>query len=282
MTNQPCLFKIKSRLKVLTDAESKVANYVIDNYADILKLTVMELAEKSQSSDATVVRFCKSVGYKGYQEFKISLAQDMILPAKHLNPELDQDDSTEVITKKIFDSVFSVLQETLTVVDIDEIEKAAQAISTAGKVVILGCGGSSYVGMDAMHKFLKIGIECFIYSDVDTQAMAASLMKKGDVVIGISHSGCNKSVIDCLKLAKQAGALIIGLTTQGKSPMLKNCDIVLCTSTKETVFKSESVTARIAQLVIIDSLVASVAFKNYGQCYDAIQKTRNATASRKF
>lgn len=282
MINQPCLFKIQSKLKILTDAESKVANYVLDNYGDVLKLTVTELAEKAQSSDATVVRFCKSIGYKGYQEFKISLAQDTISPAKHLNPELDQDDSTGEITKKIFDSVISVLQETMTVVDVDAIEKAAHLISTARKVVIFGCGGSSYVGMDAMHKFLKIGIECFIYSDADTQAMAASLLQKSDAVIGISHSGCNKSVIDCLKLAKQAGAQIIGLTTQGKSPMLKHCDILLCTSTKETVFKSESVTARIAQLVIIDSLVASVAFKNYGQCYDAIQKTRNATASRKF
>ncbi len=282
MINQPCLFKIQSKLKILTDAESKVANYVLDNYGDVLKLTVTELAEKAQSSDATVMRFCKSIGYKGYQEFKISLAQDTISPAKHLNPELDQDDSTGEITKKIFDSVISVLQETMTVVDVDAIEKAAHLISTARKVVIFGCGGSSYVGMDAMHKFLKIGIECFIYSDADTQAMAASLLQKSDAVIGISHSGCNKSVIDCLKLAKQAGAQIIGLTTQGKSPMLKHCDILLCTSTKETVFKSESVTARIAQLVIIDSLVASVAFKNYGQCYDAIQKTRNATASRKF
>lgn len=282
MTNQPCLFKIQSKLKVLTDAESKVAKYVIDNYVDVLKLTVTELAEKSQSSDATVVRFCKNVGYKGYQEFKISLAQDMIIPVKHLNPELDQEDSTAEITKKIFGSVITVLQETLTVVNVDEMEKVAQTISNARKVAIFGCGGSSYVGQDAMHKFLKIGIECFTYSDVDTQAMAASLMKKGDVVIGISHSGCNRSVIECLKLAKQAGALIIGLTTQGKSPMLRNCDIVLCTSTKETVFKSESVTARIAQLVVIDSLVASVAFKNYGQSYDAIQKTRNATASRKF
>ena len=282
MVDQPCLFKTKSKLKALTDAEAKVANYVLENYQEILNMTVTELAEKAQSSDATVVRFCKSIGYKGYQEFKISLAQDMIVPFKHLNPELDQDDDTAEITKKIFESEIAVLEETLHVVDLNEMERAAVAISSANKVELFGCGGSAYVGLDAMHKFLKIGIECSIHSDVDTQAMAASLLKKGDVAVGISHSGCNKNVIECLKLAKKSGALTVGLTTQGKSPMLKNCDIVLFTSTKETVFKSESVSARIAQLAVIDSLVASVALKNYEQCYDAIQKTRNATADRKY
>lgn len=282
MTNQSCILLVQSKVKGLTEAEAKVANFVIANYKDILNMTVTELADKAQSSDASVVRFCKSIGYKGYQEFKINLAQDVIVPYKHLNPQLDQSDSTEEIMKKIFNSEISVLQETLNVVSLSEMEKAVEALSNANKIEIFGAGGSAYVGLDAMHKFLKIGIECHAHTDGDTQLMAASLLKKGDVVLGISHSGSNKGIIDCLKLAKQAGAVVIGLTTQGKSPMLKNCDIVLCTSTKETVFKSESVSARIAQLAILDSLVASIAFMNYGQSYEAIQKTRNATADRKY
>lgn len=92
------------------------------------------------------------------------------------------------------------------------------------------------------------------------QAMESALLKKGDVAVGISHSGTNKGVLDCLRNAKDNGATTVGLTTYGKSPMQRLCDYVLMTSTKETVFKSESVTARIAQLAVIDSLVAVISF----------------------
>lgn len=267
---------------MLTGAESKVATYVLAHARDILTCTVTELAELAGASDATVVRFCRSVGYKGFQDFKIELAKDVITPAKHLNPELEQGDDTATIVKKIFTSEIAVLQETLNVVDMEQLDRAAQAIFEAGHIEIFGSGGSGYVGKDAMHKFLKIGIECHVHNDADIQAMAASLMKPGDVAIGISHGGGNKNVVECIRLAKKAGALTIALTTQGRSPLLRACDLALCTSTKETVFKSESVTARIAQLAVIDSLVAAVALRNYEPCYDAIQKTRSATSNRKL
>ncbi len=88
--------------------------------------------------------------------------------------------------------------------------------------------------------------------------------------------------MDCLRNARENGAVTIGLTTYGKSPMLKQCDYILMTSTKETMFKSESVTARIAQLSVIDSLVAILSFMDYDKAYQAIQRTRNATAGRKY
>ena len=138
------------------------------------------------------------------------------------------------------------------------------------------------VAHDALHKLLKIGICCIVEEDADVQAMESALLKKGDVAIGISHSGTNKGVLDCLRNAKDNGATTVGLTTYGKSPMQRLCDYVLMTSTKETVFKSESVTARIAQLAVIDSLVAVISFMNYDAAYAAIQKTRNATSSHKF
>lgn len=282
MRNQSCLMNIKSKLKLLTEAESKVANYVLENYMSILNFTVTELAEKSNSSDATVVRFCRSVGYKGYNEFKINLAQDAIVPYKHLNSELEEGDTPAEIINKVIRSEIAVLEETLNILDDKALGKAAEFISKANKVALFGCGGSSIVGLDAMHKFLKIGVHCIAQMDVDVQAMQAGLLSEGDVCIAISHSGTNRNVIDCLKLAKQSGVTTIGLTTQGKSPIQKNCDIVLITSTKETVFKSESVTARIAQLSVIDSLVAAVSLLNYEGSYEAIQKTRKATANRKY
>lgn len=282
MSNQSCLMNIQSKMKLLTNAESKVAKYVMKNYMDVLSYTVTELAEKANCSDATVVRFCRSLGYKGYQDFKISLSQDAIVPHKHINPVLEEGDTVEEIIEKVMRSEIAILEETINIVNPKDMERAANAIVAAKKVSIFGSGGSALVGKDAMHKFMKIGIRCFANADGDIQAMEAALLSKDDVAIGISHSGSNRNVIECMKLAREAGAITIGLTTQGKSPMQKSCDILLMTSTKEMVFKSESVTARIAQLGVIDSLVAAVSMLDYKRSYEAVQKTRKATVDRKY
>lgn len=282
MNKSSCLVNIQSKLKLLTGSEKKVANYVLENYMEVLDYTVTELSEKADVSDATVVRFCRSVGYKGYQDLKINLAQDAIVPYKHLNTSLEEKDTPAQIATKVIRSEIETLEETISILDMGELEKAAKAILQARRVVFFGSGGSAMVASDAMHKFLKIGIQCIIQMDVDVQAMESALLEKGDVAIGISHSGTNRNVIECLKNAKANGATTIGLTTYGKSPIQRQCDYILMTSTKETVFKSESVTARIAQLSVIDSLVAILSFMDYDKSYEAIQKTRNATSGRKY
>jgi DNA-binding MurR/RpiR family transcriptional regulator len=111
--------------------------------------------------------------------------------------------------------------------------------------------------------------------------MSASLLRQGSVAMGISHSGTNEGTIECLRLARDAGATTIVLASQGKSPIIKYGDIVLENATMETIFKSESVSGRIAQLVIMDALIAAVSFRKYDISYEAIQKTRDATSLRK-
>lgn len=282
MNRTSSIVNIQSKLKSLTGSEKKVADYVLNNYMKVLDYTVTELAEKAGVSDATVVRFCRSAGYKGYQELKINLAQDAIVPYKHLNNSLEEQDTPEQIVTKVLRSEMDTLEETIHILDMEELEQAARVIKNAERVVFFGAGGSIMVAHDAMHKFLKIGIHCIVEEDADVQAMESGLLREGDVAIAISHSGTNKSVLECLRNAKANGAVTVGLTTYGKSPMQRQCDYVLMTSTKETVFKSESVTARIAQLAVIDSLVAVISFMDYDKAYGAIQKTRNATASNKF
>ena len=214
MTDQSCRVKIQSRMKSLTNAESKVAAYVLENFEDILHCTVTELAEKVGSSEASVVRFCKSIGYKGYQDFKINAARDVIPPDKQFNPSLSQGDSTAAICQKIFESEIMVLNETLMILDLDMLEKAALAITKAERIEVFGSGGSAMVGMDASHKFLKIGVHANISMDADIQAMTAPLMKKGDVAIGISHSGSSQHVVRCMQIAKKNGAVTIACSNR--------------------------------------------------------------------
>lgn len=277
-----CQAKIQSRSSFLTNTEARVGAYVLEHYSEICECTVTELAERVGTSEATIVRFCKSLGYKGFQEFKIGVARDTIPKPKHLNPDFEIGDSTEIVCRKTFNSLLAALNETLAVLDMQMLERAAEALRPDRRIALFGSGGSNLVALDAQHKFLKVGIQVQVAQDADIQAMTASLLKRGDVAFGISHSGSNQRVVHCMRLARQQGATTIALTTQGKSPLLRYADIVLFSATKETVFKSESVSARMAQLAIIDSLTAAVAFKNYPSSFSAVQKTRKATSSGKF
>lgn len=226
MNRTSCIVTIQSKLKLLTGSEKKVADYILGNYMEVLNYTVIELAEKADVSDATVVRFCRSVGYKGFQDLKINLAQDAIVPYKHLNTSLEEKDTPEQIVSKVLRSEIETLEETIHILDVKELEAAARAIKDAKRVVFFGTGGSAMVAHDALHKLLKIGIRCIVEEDADIQAMQSALLETGDVAIGISHSGTNKGVLECLKNAKANGAVTIGLTTYGKSPLQKMC--VMC------------------------------------------------------
>ena len=163
MNNNSCLINIKSKLKILTGSEKKVGNYVLEHYMEVLNYTVTELAEKAEVSDATVVRFCRSAGYKGYQDLKIHLAQDALVPYKHLNTSLEKDDTPAQIAQKVIRAEIQTLEETLNILDMKELEQVAQVIRKARRVVFFGCGGSGAVAFDAMHKFLKIGIHSCIH-----------------------------------------------------------------------------------------------------------------------
>lgn len=277
-----CKQKIRGKMNLLTNTEAKIAKYVLDHYDSVLNSNITELAESAGVSDASVVRFCRSIGYKGYQDFKINAARDGLPKEKHLNPSLEPSDDIPTICKKIFSTEAAVLDRTLAGLDMSAVEKAADMIRNAKKLVIFGSGGSMLVGKDVQHKLMKIGICAHIYEDMDMQLMASSLMNKGEVALCISHSGCNANVVHCMRIANGNGAGTIALVSQGKTPVSKNADIALYTASEEMIFKSESVSTRIAQLAILDCLVAIVAFEDYDDSYRAIQQTRKATSQNKF
>jgi len=273
---------IQARLRMMSAAEKKVAQYIIDNSSEVLSLTVTELAEKAGVSDASIVRFSRSMGYRGYQDLKINLAADLAkAPEQSVSGALSREDSVESTVNKVIRSEIETLEETIGIINYDDLEKIARIILDCDRVMFFGTGGSLMVAMDAMHKFLKIGVKSVVQMDTDIQKMESSLMSKSDVAIAISHSGSNSHVLECIKNARSCGATVIGVTTVGKSPIQKLSDYLVMTPTKELVFRSESVTARIAQLAVIDCLSVVMTYMNYDRSKYAIRRTREATAGNK-
>jgi DNA-binding MurR/RpiR family transcriptional regulator len=266
----------------LRAAEQRVADFILAHPDELIYLTVTELAERTRTSESTVVRLCQKIGYKGYQEFKIVLARDLVEPATAIYAAIEPGDDLATVKSKVFQANAQALRDTLEVLDDEELQRAVDAIAGARRLEIYGVGGSSPLALDAYHKFIKLGVAAVALSDGDLMAMSSSLLARGDVALGISHTGASRDVTDALGRAKRHGAATICITHRSSSPITKVSDIVLVTAAQQTAFSSDASSSRIAQLAVIDTLYVGVAHKNHARSLEMIERTREATAAKRY
>jgi RpiR family transcriptional regulator, carbohydrate utilization regulator len=277
-----CFIRIQGTYSSLRTAEQRVADFILKYAEELIYLTVTELAERTQTSESTVVRLCQKIGYKGYQEFKIMLARDLVGPTETVYEQIDGTDSLEALKTKIFQANAQALKDTIEVLSDEELLRAVLALAGARRVEIYGIGGSAPLAFDAYHKFMKLGIPAVWLNDSDLMAMSSSLLGADDVALGISHTGASRDVCDAMEHAQKAGAKTICITHRATSPITKVSDIKLFTAAKETAFGSDATSSRIGQLSIIDVLFAGIANQNYDHVLGLIQKTREASAGKRY
>lgn len=271
-----CLGQIRSHYARLSEKEKKIADYILNNPENIIHSTINDVAEDLNVADATVFRFCKRIGFKGFQAMKITLAAEIIEPIQQIHEEISESDDERTVMEKVFQSNIHTLKSTLNLIDETAIEQAVDLLLKAGRVDFYGTGGSAVIAMDAYHKFIRTGIKVFTFMDSHFQIMSASQLTKHDVAVVISHSGTNKDTMNILKTAKRNGAKIIGITGYPKSPLAQNSDVVLYTSAEETEYRSEALSSRIAQLSLIDALYVNVMKLNKEKAKKSLDKIREA------
>lgn len=272
--------KIKAIYDDLSKAEKKIADWIFENPGKILALSIVELAEHCKCSEATIVRFSKRLGFTGYQELKISLAQEDT--GTVFNGNMSPDDNAFEIFEKVCNDIYCSLERTKNILNKEALELTARAIMSAGKIIVIGLGNSASVALDASHKLLRAGYNAVAYTDNHMQVIAASHLKKGDVAIAISHSGSSKDVVDALAVAKEHGAVTVSITNKGKSPIQKHSDIVLHTSSDETQYNILALNSRIAQLSIIDSLYFYIIYQQSDKALQSIKDTENSLKTKKY
>ncbi|OIJ11582.1 RpiR family transcriptional regulator [Anaerobacillus arseniciselenatis] len=282
MVQTHCIARIKSSYSDFSDKEKKIADYIINNPQNIVHSTINQIADDLSVAEATVFRFCKRIGFKGYQAMKIALASEVVSPINDIHEKIQADDTEKTIAEKVFKSNIRTLEETLRVIEADHFPMAVQAILNANKIEFYGNGGSGSVAEDAHHKFLRTGIHSAAYSDSHLQIMSASLLTKNDVAVLISHSGSNKDMLQSLEVAKEAGATTIAITTLAKSPLSQGVDIPLYTVSDETEYRSEALSSRLAQLSIIDALYVNVSVARRELMQQSLQKVRNAISLKRL
>jgi len=279
---QNCIGKIRSYYARLSEKEKKIADYILDNPEKIIHSTINELAEDLNVADATVFRFCKRIGFKGYQAMKIALASEIIKPIQQIHEEISENDTVKTVTEKVFKSNVQTLDNTLQILNETSIEKAVDLLKNAQRVEFYGTGGSAVIAMDAFHKFVRTGIKAFTFIDSHFQLMSASQLSDTDIAVVISHSGTNKDTLNILKTAKVNGAKTISITGYPKSPIAQLADVALITSSEETEYRSEALSSRIAQLSLIDALYVNIMILNKETANKSLDKIRGAISDTRI
>ncbi|NEU29539.1 MurR/RpiR family transcriptional regulator [bacterium LRH843] len=284
MTNEtiPCLTKIRATYSSLSEKEKKVADYIMNDPRKLIHATISQVADDLDIADATVFRFCKRIGFPGFQAMKIALASEIVTPMQDIHETIQEDDDEKSVTEKVFKSNIRTLEDTLLVIEPTSLRQAIHALGQARKIDFYGNGGSGIIALDAHHKFLRTGIPTAAYHDSHFQIMSASQLTEKDVAVFISHTGTNQDILQTLEVAKEHGVTTIGITTLAKSPLASRVDIPLYTVSSETEYRSEALASRLAQLCIIDALYVNVSIARHDLMKASIKRMRKAVSMKKM
>ncbi|WP_058301009.1 MurR/RpiR family transcriptional regulator [Gorillibacterium timonense] len=282
MNSSSTLLMIASIYNSLSKAEKKVADAVLDDPEYAVMATITDLAEKAKVGETSVIRFCRKVGYGGYHEFKLSVAQDLVNVPSYIDEEIGEADDDEVIAHKLTQNHTKLLDKTLELISFAKVRETVEALAAANRVFIYGVGSSGITALDAHYRFMRLGLSVEVQRDAHILAMSAALVKPGDVVLGISVSGSTKDLVDAMKKAKQNGATIICLTCHAKSPITNYADIVLLVPSKEMPFQGGALSTKIAQVHLIDIISTLLMRKKKDSAYAAIRKTADAVADKLY
>lgn len=277
-----CFTLIRAIYSQLSDKEKAIADFILYQPDRFIHSTISQIAEEVDVADATVFRFSKRLGYKGHQAMKIALASEIISPMKDIHETIDDGDDEKTITEKVFKSNIRTLEDTLQVIDQQQLKNAVNALVSARKIDFYGNGGSGAIAMDAHHKFLRSGLFTSCYTDGHLQAMSAAQLTEKDVVVCISHSGTSRDVLHALEVAKKNGAITIGITHFAKTLLSEKADISLQTVSVETEYRSEALASRLAQLSIIDALYVNVSIRLKDRMKTSLQNMRNAISVKRI
>ena len=269
------LDSIRTRLDTLSKSEKKVALAVLAQPAHTVGGNITALAKSAQVSEPTVVRFCRSLGYDGWHEFKLKLAQGLALALPGANEQPAQDDLAADLINKICSRSINTLLDLRNNLKAETIQRTLDILARANKIEFYGQGTSGIIAADAQHKFFRSGVPTVAYADPAIHSIAASLLHEGDAVVAISQRGNNPALVRSVKLARRSGADVIVLAPSG-TPLADMATVLIPI---DLVFNTDPYTpisARLAYLVVIDILAVGLALQRGPEFRKKMQNAQKA------
>lgn len=252
------LNRINEHYPLYSESEKKIADYFLKNRQSdkakkVAEMSAVELAAATGTSTATIIRFCRAVGFKGWTELKYYINKGN-LSHSHKNRPVHANDTISTVRQKIGNLNKAVLDDTMTLLDDNSLTLAVEKIANAGQVFMMAEGGSGCTGRLAELMFMQIGINCKFTEDGFLQALYLKALTPDDVIIAISHSGRAANTLEFVKIAKERGLQVITITSIVNAPIAKYSDLILYVTSMEQEYFSNSAAARISEIMVISIL----------------------------
>lgn len=224
------LSKIRTHINTLSASERRVADYVVANRSEVVSMTMLEIAKESGVSDATVLRFVRSIGFDGFSSFKTALAAELMLPNEAVFESIDPKDTYEAVIEKVISSDIKLLQETLATLSPLQLQESVEAIIAARCIYIFAVASSEPMGVWLYDRLFRLGYSVFLITDTYRQLVQSSLAKPEDTFIIISRSGSPITLANAMRTIKQVAreAKIIAIVCDETSRIAQRCDYCLC------------------------------------------------------
>lgn len=276
------VLRIRALLPSLAPAEQRVAQRIVEDPEGVAASSITQLARDCETSEATVIRFCRTIDFSGYRELRLTLATEAgqargaRTGAREIDGDISPDDTLVTVVEKIAFSDSRAVEETAAQLDVDSLQQVIEALSAARRIDVYGVGASAFVAADFQQKLHRIGLTSYAWADNHVMMTSAALLGEHDVAIAISHTGATVEPISALAEARRQGATTVAITNFPRSPISEAADLVLTTAARETTFRSGATASRLAQLTVIDCLFVGLAQLRYADSRQALESTREA------
>jgi RpiR family carbohydrate utilization transcriptional regulator len=275
------LDKIQNHLERLSISERKVAEVILASPQTAIHSSIATLARMADVSEPTVNRFCRRLDTKGFPDFKLHLAQSLANGTPYVNRNVEEDDSVDSYTSKIFESVMASLDTVKANLDIAAINRAVDLLTQAKKISFFGLGASAAVAHDAMNKFFRFNIPVVYFDDIVMQRMSCMNSGEGDVVVLISHTGRTKNLVEMAHLARENDATVLAITSRD-TPLAQAATLALLLDVPEDTDVYMPMVSRIAQLTLIDVLATGFTLRRGAKFRDNLKRVKEALKESRF
>ncbi|AME23891.1 MULTISPECIES: MurR/RpiR family transcriptional regulator [Burkholderiaceae] len=276
------LSQVEAMREQLRPSERKLADYVLEAPREVLDLAMTDFAVRAGVSQPTIARFCQALGFSGFREFKIRLAQSIAsdVPAPAVFRDVRADEPAAGVAAKVLDRTIGALLQVRNSLSSDSVAAAIALLAEARRIEFYGAGGSGIAALDIQHKFFRLGVPSVAYSDPHTYTTSAALLGAGDVVVVISNTGRTRDILDAVKSALASGAKVIAIT-HGNSPLARMASVGLFANVDEDTDIFSPMTSRVSHLAIGDILAVGVALARGPEFAERLAEAKDVLDKRR-
>jgi DNA-binding MurR/RpiR family transcriptional regulator len=279
---------IQASLSQYPPSMKRVADVILNDPQMVLEETISEVARACATSETTIVRFCRTLGFAGFAPLRLALAAELATEERQFGADrrhgadIRPTDTLAQAVEKITNAEIMGIQETAAAQDMTVLGAIVQRMSRAEKILSFGVGASGLAAQDLTQKILRIGRIAIDFRDAHDALSSAALLGRVDVAIAFSHSGRTKEAVEFLRVARRSGAFTVAVTNTSDSPLVEHADGLLRTAVREMTLRSGAMASRTAQMTLVDYLFAGLARERYtaavaalGATYDAVRALRD-------